>query len=127
MLRLAAGVLLAPCACAVIVFCLAYMVAGLDEPSPLGFAKDATRAYLSFVAVLGATVVPALVLAFSAAGWRSSVIWTCFGFLAGGTVAGIWAVSQDYDLNPAMTVGAVSTAIMMAVTRAVGGIRSPRR
>ncbi|MEO1775866.1 MAG: hypothetical protein AAFS07_13030 [Pseudomonadota bacterium] len=128
--RLVAGFLLAPVLATLVVWAVAYVIAGFTEATNVGMrvvADNAALNYAYFVRWLVlAAVLPALLVLFLAR-QRGALAWAAAGAVAGGGVAGYLAYNQGNGMVPAVPIGAVSGLFLLLTTRWVAGVRNARK
>ncbi|MEL6268037.1 MAG: hypothetical protein AAFR52_20780 [Pseudomonadota bacterium] len=129
-LRLTAGLVVAPLAASAVVAVAAYVIAGMTEPTRIlvmAVTEDATIAFAGVALVLMVIVVIPCILLFGLLGWRSALVWSLTGLIAGASSAGAMGMAQGAALEVAAPVGGVASVVLLLTTRAVAGIRrSPR-
>ncbi|MEM9783450.1 MAG: hypothetical protein AAF899_13365 [Pseudomonadota bacterium] len=124
--RLVAGFVVAPASATIVIAMIAFMIAGVSEATRAGtlvVTIDATLAFVNFVIVLMIAAVAPAVAVLALARWRSGIVWTAMGGLAGIATAYFLAELRGSPLYPAIPVGGVTAAYLMAVLRWVSGIR----
>ena len=126
-LRLAAALIAAPLIATAVVAALAFLIAGMSEPTRVGViavTEDAAIAYFSFAAIfMVVAVLPALALLWWL-GARRTILWLGAG-LVFGAVGGVGlAALGGPEIAISAVMGTTSGGALLLLVRGIAGIRA---